>query len=51
MFEQFGSPRRKDRYVGAATGVLHAERDGVVAKIYFEAGTTLAVDDKILELE
>jgi propionyl-CoA carboxylase alpha chain len=30
---------------------LHAERDGVVAKIYFEAGTTLAVDDKILELE
>jgi propionyl-CoA carboxylase alpha chain len=30
---------------------LHAERDGVVAKIYFEAGRTLAVDDKILELE
>jgi propionyl-CoA carboxylase alpha chain len=30
---------------------LHAERDGVVAKIYFEAGATLAVDDKILELE
>ncbi len=30
---------------------LHAERDGVVAKIYCETGTTLAVDDKILELE
>jgi propionyl-CoA carboxylase alpha chain len=30
---------------------LHAERDGVVAKIYYEPGTTLAVDDKILELE
>jgi len=30
---------------------LHAERDGVVAKIYCDAGTTLAVDEKILELE
>ena len=30
---------------------LHAERDGVVAKIHFEVGTSLAVDDKILELE
>ena len=30
---------------------LHAERDGVVARIFFEAGATLAVDDKILELE
>ncbi len=30
---------------------LHAERDGVVAKVHFEAGATLAVDDKILELE
>ena len=30
---------------------LHAERDGVVAKIYYEPGATLAVDDKILELE
>jgi propionyl-CoA carboxylase alpha chain len=30
---------------------LHAERDGVVAGIFFEAGATLAVDDKILELE
>jgi propionyl-CoA carboxylase alpha chain len=30
---------------------LHAERDGVVARIHFEVGTSLAVDDKILELE
>jgi propionyl-CoA carboxylase alpha chain len=30
---------------------LHAERDGVVAKIYCDAGTSLAVDDTILELE
>ena len=30
---------------------LHAERDGVVAKIYRDVGTSLAVDDKILELE
>ena len=30
---------------------LYAERDGVVAKIYFQTGTSLAVDDKILELE
>jgi propionyl-CoA carboxylase alpha chain len=30
---------------------LHAERDGVVSKIHFEVGTSLAVDDKILELE
>ncbi len=30
---------------------LHAERDGVVAKIYCDVGTSLAVDDKILELE
>ena len=30
---------------------LHAERDGVVAKIHREVGTSLAVDDKILELE
>ena len=30
---------------------LHAERDGVVAKIYCEIGTSLAVDDTILELE
>jgi propionyl-CoA carboxylase alpha chain len=30
---------------------LHAERDGVVARIYCDVGTSLAVDDKILELE
>jgi propionyl-CoA carboxylase alpha chain len=30
---------------------LYAERDGVVAKINFEPGASLAVDDKILELE
>jgi propionyl-CoA carboxylase alpha chain len=30
---------------------LHAERDGIVARIYCETGTSLAVDDKILELE
>ena len=30
---------------------LHAERDGVVARINFEPGASLAVDDKILELE
>ena len=30
---------------------LYAERDGVVAKINFEAGASLAVDDKIMELE
>jgi len=30
---------------------LHAERDGVVAHINYEAGATLAVGDKILELE
>ena len=30
---------------------LHAERDGVVAKLNFEVGASLAVGDKILELE
>jgi len=30
---------------------LHAERDGVVAKINYEIGASLAVGDKILELE
>ena len=30
---------------------LRAERDGVVARVYFQPGTSLAVDDKILELE
>jgi len=30
---------------------LYAERDGLVAKINFEPGASLAVDDKILELE
>jgi propionyl-CoA carboxylase alpha chain len=30
---------------------LYAERDGVVAKINFEPGASLAVDDKIMELE
>jgi propionyl-CoA carboxylase alpha chain len=30
---------------------LHAERDGVVARINYEPGASLAVDDKIMELE
>jgi propionyl-CoA carboxylase alpha chain len=30
---------------------LYAERDGVVVKINFEPGASLAVDDKIMELE
>ncbi len=30
---------------------LYAERDGVVAKINYEPGASLAVDDKIMELE
>jgi len=30
---------------------LYAERDGVVAKINYQPGASLAVDDKILELE
>jgi propionyl-CoA carboxylase alpha chain len=30
---------------------LLAERDGVVAKINFEPGVNLAVDDKIIEFE
>jgi len=30
---------------------LHAERDGVVAKVNYEIGASLAVGDKILELE
>jgi len=30
---------------------LHAERDGIVARINFEVGASLAVGDKILELE
>jgi propionyl-CoA carboxylase alpha chain len=30
---------------------LHAERDGVVARINYEVGASLAVGDKILELE
>ncbi len=30
---------------------LYAERDGVVAKINFEPGASLVVDDKIMELE
>jgi propionyl-CoA carboxylase alpha chain len=30
---------------------LHAERDGVVAKLNYEIGASLAVGDKILELE
>ena len=30
---------------------LHAERDGVVAKINYQVGASLAVGDKILELE
>jgi propionyl-CoA carboxylase alpha chain len=30
---------------------LYAQRDGVVAKINFEPGASLAVDDKIMELE
>jgi len=30
---------------------LRAERDGVVAKINFETGVSLAVDDKIMEFE
>ena len=31
--------------------VLHAERDGIVARINYEVGASLAVGDKILELE
>ncbi len=30
---------------------LRAERDGVVAKINYEPGASLAVDDKIMEFE
>jgi propionyl-CoA carboxylase alpha chain len=30
---------------------LHAERDGIVANINYEVGASLAVGDKILELE
>jgi biotin carboxyl carrier protein len=30
---------------------LYAERDGVVKKINFEPGASLAVDDKIMELD
>jgi len=30
---------------------LYAERDGVIAKINFEPGASLAVDDKIMEIE
>jgi len=30
---------------------LYAERDGVVAKINYQPGDSLAVDDKIMELE
>ena len=30
---------------------LHAERDGIVARINYEVGASLAVGDKILELE
>jgi biotin carboxyl carrier protein len=30
---------------------LYAERDGVVASINYEPGASLAVDDRILELE
>jgi propionyl-CoA carboxylase alpha chain len=31
--------------------VLHAKRDGIVARINYEVGASLAVGDKILELE
>jgi biotin carboxyl carrier protein len=30
---------------------LYAQRDGVVAKINYQPGASLAVDDKIMELE
>ena len=30
---------------------LYAERDGVVAKINFKPGDSVAVDDKIMELD
>jgi propionyl-CoA carboxylase alpha chain len=30
---------------------LRAERDGVVAKVFFEAGASLEVDELIMELE